>query len=177
MHVDVLRQVKAWLEHATYGVNALRTAVPDDAGDAALASVTVLEASSTAWVARGLIDRTQVGTSALLLVQLAEEGQTTLVEDGREVPTQAQVPVVIRFVIRKTDSAAGLTQAYSTLRVVARSLMLQAARTSVTRNTTTIGPVLGLSFVPALQEVADDYVVDGIQVVLGVWDAWALGAT
>jgi len=177
MYLDPLRQLQAWLTDATKGVNALRAAVPADVGDAALPAVTVLNAADTPWVARGLIDRSQVGSGALLLIQPPAEGDAVLIEPGRDMPNQAQVDLVVRYAVRKSDAAKGLGQAWQTLRVAARSILKQASRDTATRNTTTIGPVLGLRYVAALDERDDDFVVDALIVTLGVWDAWALAAT
>lgn len=177
MFVDPLRQVAAWLTDATNGVNALRTAVPADVGDAAPAAVTVVEASSSAWVARGLIDRAKVGAGPLLLVQPGHDGEATLV-DG-EIQRQFALDVVVRFAVRKSDFSLGLVQAWGTLRAAARSIMAQGSGMAgtATRNTTTIGPVIGLRYVSLLDELTDDFVVDALVVTLNVADAWAVAGS
>jgi len=177
MFVDPLRQVAAWLNDATNGVNVLRSSVPKDAGDTTPAAVTVVEASSSPWVARGLVDRSKVGAGALLLVQPGNDGETVLLEGERPAPTQ--VDVVVRFAVRKSDFAAGLVQAWGTLRAASRSIMKQASGMSgvATRNTTTIGPVLGIRYVSLLDELQDDYVVDALVVTLRVADAWAVAGS
>lgn len=178
MFVDPLRQVNTWLSDATNGVNAIRTQVPNDAGDTDPAAVTVLDAATTTWVARGLVDRAKVGSGPLLLVQPWNDGEAVLL-DG-EVRKPAEVQIAIRFAVRKSDAAAGLVQAWSTLRCAARSLMKQAAGLtggSTTRNTTTIGPVLGMRYLSLLDELQDDFVVDALVVTLQVTDPWAVAGS
>lgn len=177
MHTDLLRQVKAWLDDGTEGVNALLASVPQDVGAPALPAVTTYEASTTAWVMRGRIDRTQVGAGALLIIAPTDNDEATLQRVGSEIPTQAMQSITIRYATRKTDTAVGYVQAWETLRAVARSLQLQAARTSVVRNSITLGPILGMSYMTALDEDGDDMIVDALAVVFGVVDAWAVAAT
>src|SRR5690349_8344612 len=121
MFTDPLRQVNTWLSNATNGVNALLASVPKDAGDATPASVTIVDAATEAWVARGVIDRSKVGAGPLLLVQAANDGDATLFQNETRQGTQLEV--LIRFAVRKTATDDGFFQAWSTLRAAARSLM------------------------------------------------------
>lgn len=177
MHTDLLRQVKTWLDDATKGVNALLASVPQDGGAPSLPAVTTFEASSTDWVMRGRIDRAKVGSGPVLIVQPADGDEATLQETGSEIPAHGMLSVVVRYATRKTGTASGYVQAWQTLRAAARSIHLQAARQTVTRNNVTIGPLLGMTYTTALDEEGDDMIVDSLTVVVGVVDAFAVAAT
>lgn len=177
MFTDAIRQLAADLGHATLGVNALLPSLPLTAGDATPPNVTIVNAADTSWVTRGIIDRSKVGDGPLLLVSAFPDAQATVIKEGSETPETAAVMLAVRYATRETDSAVVTNQGWQTIRAAMRSIILQrTAQRSVARNRVTIGPLLGLTHIVALEQRDDDYLIDILTVTLGVSDAWACGA-
>lgn len=178
MYTDAIRQVAAWLSNESLGVNALRSSVPVSDGDSVPAAVTIVSAADEDWAARGLVDRAKVDDGPLLLVSAPPGADSTLIEGGAEYPDTATLAVVIRFVARGDSKAALANQGWLTMRVAARSLVLQGKASNITRrNQVAIGPLKGLSYLTSMDQEGDDWIVDQLTALVGVNDAWAAGAT
>lgn len=178
MFTDPIRQVAAWLSDATLGVNALRANVPVAAPAEVPPAVTIVSAAELDWVARGVVDRTKVGGGPLLLVAAPQGGEFEVIPSGQEQPDTTVAEVVIRYASRGDSKKDLQNDAWQTMRVVSRSLILQAhSRNITTRNQVRIGPLKGLKLLTGFDDSTDDFLIDLLAVSLGVSDPWACGAT
>lgn len=175
-YTDTIRQVAAWLEDDTLGVNALLPTVPKDVGDEALPLVRIFAATEYDWVARSMIDRAKLEDGPVLLVSAFPTAEATIYAGGKPAP--GQLAIAVRYAARKTASSVLQRQGWQTMRAAMRSLVKQATQQNIIReNGVRIGPLDGLTHIAALEESGDDILIDILTVTLTVDDAWACGGT
>lgn len=143
MIAPVLRLVKGILEDATFGVNARLLTLALASGDVAPPSVTVLEETSTAWVARGEIPEDVAVSGPVLALMLG--GDVLIDSIPRTYPTNervvgTQVPVTLLYLRRLGDAHTASAGAYYTLQAAYDAL--QAMHTEPTLTTTSAGVIL-----------------------------------
>ena len=180
MLLESVRMVAAWLEDATWGVNALLATQGRDGSDTLPPNVTVLEETTSERAALGRPSDEQDETDETPVPVLsvfayggddASAATVTPVGDG-------SAKVVVRYEARNASAALGRRDAYYTLRAVVRSLRALSLEgdeaTDRTRNDVVLIALNDLRI-----EAADAALIDaGIygQVVAG-WDARDLTMT
>jgi hypothetical protein len=175
-YTDAIRQVAAWLENETLGVNALLPSVPMADDDEALPSVRIFAATEQDWVARSMIDRAKLEDGPAVLVSAFPTAEATIYAGGK--PASGQLTIAVRYAARKTASSILQRQGWQTMRACMRSLVKQATQQGVVReHDVRIGPLEGLTHITALEDLGDDLLIDILTVTLTVDDAWACGGT
>lgn len=176
MIVDAIAQVAAWLADPTTGVNAINGSVPGEASTA-IPDVTWYDANTTAWAARGVLERDQMTTAWIGVVsRFGDMEMGALAETHRAAP---EVPVLVRFAARETVSSTIVRQGEQLVRCARRAIAVHfndATFADLTRN--------GVCFdaprfrvLDIWQQPGDDAVVGALMVYLPTLDNWALGGT
>jgi hypothetical protein len=165
------------LVDATEGVNAQLAAVPKETGWTVPADVTIADAVTYPWVARGVFDRSQIGNGPWLLVGASGD----IFADGTaDANGRATVDVVIRYGAAGTDTEtlADLTRASSlTLRAAMRAVLLpwhQNPNHFVTRNEVEF-EAPSVRWLDPTESVGDDVLSSALVVSFPCLDPWALG--
>lgn len=175
MILESVRIVADWLQHATYGVNALRASVPQDTSVTAPPAVTVLDSTRNAAVARGQVP---VGiTLPALLVTPADQPLEQTAPAARPWPADATVTVLVRYATSLLDTAQGERDASQTVRAVWRSIgQLMVTSTGESARTRAQVQLIGVSDMRAatLYEANEDTAITaGVLLTCRVRDLWA----
>lgn len=181
MIVDGVRQTAVWLADATTGVNALRSSVPRDSGEAAPPAVSIYDETRSAWVARGVVPRGKTGSGALILVRGADETDVPLFpgEGGGFTPLGVRIAYVRRADVSLVESDDAVRDALQTLRICARSIASQwlSQQAMPTRNQVDFDRPL-FKIVRSAEELAgDDLILAEAHITYPAVDTWAMAAT
>jgi hypothetical protein len=176
MILDAVRLTVDWLTDGTTGVNALRTSVPQDGGEADPPAVTVKSVLTDAWVAREEIDAGVITAPFLLVSPFGETVTATYPALDRS--PKPVVEVAIRYAAPGPDSKTIGRDAWLTLRCVQRSVSAKqtSTLTSHSKNQAQFD-VPGFRYVPLYQVQADALVIGGAILSFPASDPWALATT
>lgn len=169
MIVEALRMVTDRLNDATYGVNALLTSTPLDAGDSAPSSIpstSILDATRDGNVARGRLPATLPGIAVNLRAVSGLENYPSAAD------AEADLTVVIRFGVDKNITEQGARDASYYLRTVVRVLKnWHLADPSVrTRNTVCLLTCTEMQLVPLWEDLSDSIVTGAVVATYHVRD-------
>lgn len=177
MRAEAILLVRDRLTHPTEGVNAQLASVPRDAGWTVPPAITVADALTYPWVARGVLDRAQLGDGPWLLVGATGD---VFADGTADANGRATVDVVIRYGAAGTDTAtlADLTRASSlTLRAAMRAVLQpwnDNANHFVTINEVEF-EAPSVRWLDPIESVGDDVLSSALVVSFPVLDPWALG--
>lgn len=174
MILETVRIIADWLAHPTFGVNAVRLAVPRDTGVEIFPAVTVLDSTRDGRVARGGVPALTPSEFPALLVTPADQP----VEQGSPVvrpwPPDTVVTVLIRYATQQLDTARAEREASQTIRAVWRAIgSLITQRTAVERAGVLVIGARSLQAATLYESTEDGTVTGGVLVTLHVRDTWA----
>jgi hypothetical protein len=115
---DVVVILADWLQDATYGINAVRTAVPADTGVEVLPAVTVLDSTRDGRVGRGGVPHLAPTEFPCLLVSPAEVPMDQQAIGSGPWPPDASVTVLIRYATQDLDTARAERAASQTVKAL-----------------------------------------------------------
>jgi len=138
MILETVRIIADWLSDATYGINAVRTAVPKDTGVADFPAVTILDSTRDGRVTRGGVPNLTATEFPCLLVSPADTPMDQQVSAARPFPPDATVTVLVRYAAtNQTDTARLERDASQTIKAVwwqvPQLLLTAAGETARTR--------------------------------------------
>ena len=175
MLVESVTVVASWLDHATYGVNALRSSVPRYGSDVAPPTVRVIQMFRDEEAALG---KAPIGDLPALEVGLQGEMMAAMGPAVRPFPEDSTIDVTIRYIAdRTTDTALAMRHSAYTMRIVRRSLPLLML--TVDGNTARVvnnSQVLGVSNIRTVALYGSDndtVTTGGVIVTLQMRDLWA----
>jgi hypothetical protein len=164
MILETVRIVADWLSNATFGINAVRLAVPKDSGVSDFPAVTVLDSTRDGRVARGGVPNLNANEFPCLLVTPADQPVEQATIAARPFPPDATVSVLVRYATREIDTAKAERDASQTIKTVwwqLPQLMLTAAgEVARTRAQTQLYQIQTMQ-AATLYESADDTTVTG----------------
>ena len=172
MRLETLRLLKAWLSHATYGVNAQIAGVPRSGGDAQPAGFALIaEATTHDLAARGQLPDVAAQYPCLLLGL----GQSTMLDPHSAVGLRRGVVVVgLRYADKDSNTQRGMRNAEYRLRAIARSIddwFVNGAPADREQNSVTVHYIeRGIEVVEPFAPVADSVVAGLLTVAFQVRD-------
>lgn len=179
MRAEAILYVAGRLGDPVDGVNALLATVPIESGWSTPPAVTVVDAVTYPWVARGILDRTKIKDGPWLLV--GANSEIAGAARPEDTPTRPVIDVVVRYACAGSDTATmkDLTRYESvTMRAVLRSLLsawnATAAEDFVSRNGVEL-EAPSWRWLDPLESPSDDVLSSALVLSFGVIDPWALG--
>jgi len=135
--LETVRIIADWLSDATYGINAVRTAVPKDTGVADFPAVTILDSTRDGRVARGGVPNLNATEFPCLLVSPADQPVEQQAPAARPFPPDATVTVLVRYATTQLDTAKAERDASQTIKTIwwqiPQLLLTSAGETARTR--------------------------------------------
>jgi len=129
--LETVRIIADWLSDATYGINAVRTAVPKDTGVTDFPAVTILDSTRDGRVARGGVPNLNAAEFPCLLVSPADQPVEQQAPSVRPFPPDATVTVLVRYATTQLDTAKAERDASQTIKAIwwqVPQLLLTSAR-------------------------------------------------
>lgn len=164
MILEAVRIVADWLSDATYGINAVRLAVPKDTGVSDFPAVTVLDSTRSGLVGRGGVPNLAPNQFPALLVSPADQPVDQASPAVRPFPADATVTVLVRYVTSVVDSAQAERDTSQTLKAVwwqlPQLLLTSAGETARTRAQVQLYAIQSMQMA-TLYEATEDTIVTG----------------
>jgi hypothetical protein len=168
--VETVRIIADWMADATYGVNAVRDAVPRDTGVRVAPAVAVLDSTRDGRVTRGGVPQGITGPA--LLVSPADQPLEQANPAVRPFPPDASLTVLVRFVTANLDSAEAERDASQTIKAVwwqvPQLLLTSAGEAARTRAGVQLYAISNMQAVTLYESDADTIVTGGVLIACRV---------
>jgi hypothetical protein len=162
--LETVRIMADWLSDATYGINAIRTAVPKDTGVTTAPAVTVLDSTRDGRVARGGVPSLLAAEYPALLVTPADSPVDQANPAVRPFPPDATVTVLVRYVCSVLDTAKAERDTSQTIKAlwwqIPQLLLTSAGETARARANVQLYGITNMQ-AASLYEAAEDTIVTG----------------
>ena len=180
MKIDVLRQVRDWLDDVATGVNAVRSATPRESGEDPPPAVTIVDERTTAWVARATVPAEVITVNGPhLMVRI--NGDITYGAHAAE-GNPPVVTVALTALVREDASHTGAQAAQQIVRNAVHACVapfnVVASPTKVTRNGVAIYRPTSVSLLDLSEEqIPAPLLAAAALIAYPVGDPWSLGIT
>lgn len=168
MILETVRILADWLSDATYGVNAVRLAVPKDTGVTDFPAVTVLDSTRSGLVARGGVPNLAANQFPALLVTPADQPIDQASPAVRPYPSDTTVTVLVRYATNQLDTAAAERDASQTLKAVwwqlPQLLLTSAGEAARTRANVHLYSIRSMQMATLYEAEGDTIVTGGVLV-------------
>ena len=175
MILETVRIVADWLDHPTYGVNALASSVPRDDGVDVFPRVVVRDSTRDGRVTRGQLP--PVDDLPALLVTPTDQPLEQASSTVRPWPPDATVSVLVRYATQRLDTAQAERDTSQTIRAIWRCIgqmmTTTAGETARTRAAVQLYSVPNMQAATMYEDNADVIVTGGVLVTCRVRDTWA----
>lgn len=148
----------------TFGINAVRAAVPRDASVSVAPAVTVLDSTRDGRVGRGGVPALTPAEFPALLVSPADQPLDQQAVGARPFPPDATVTVLIRYATNVLDTAAAERDASQTIKAIWWQIpQLLLTSTGESARTRAAVQLYGINAMQAatLYEAAEDTIITG----------------
>lgn len=164
MILESVRMIADWLGGSTYGINAVRLAVPKDTGVTDFPAVTVIDSTRDGRVTRGGVPNLPLTLFPAVLVTPADQPMEQASPAVRPFPPDATVTVLVRYATREIDTAKAERDASQTIKAiwwqVAQLLLTPDGEAARTRGNVQLYGIPSMQ-AATLYESADDVTVTG----------------
>lgn len=174
--LEVIRAVSGWLGNATYGIGPCLALVPLDGSDTRPSTPTIVEETTTGWVARGEIPEGVSGpTLSVALMEPIDFGEPSKEAATARLTFGWDAVIGVRYHVRGKASDQGSQDAYYVLRAARGCLQLldqpiSAAVSARVRGGVRVERVSSIRLDPPADAPGDAFVVAGLTVTLRCHD-------
>lgn len=179
MKIETCRIIADWLEHATYGVNAMLDTVPLAGADVVPDDVTVFNAADDKMAALRQIP-TDATELPALVVMLEPSAIEQAFPANQPFPPDAQVDVLIRYEAKDSTTQKAVRDESYTTRAIWRSIgqlmNTSAGNTARSRNSIQLYGIVGMRALTLDAPTQDAVMSGGVMLSLRVRDIYAHGA-